>query len=55
MALMLNVRMINFISTFEDEVFTAVNSTLANPRDYGDYDSDWDDNDDDGPMPLGIL
>ena len=55
MSFMLGIRMINFISTFEDEVFTAVNSTLANPRDYGDYDQEWDDNDDDGPMPLGIL
>ena len=55
MSMMLCIRMIHYISTFEDEVFEAVNSTLANPNDYGDYDREWDDQDDDGPMPLGIL
>jgi len=55
MSMILCIRMIHYISTFEDEVFDAVNSTLANPNDYGDYDREWDDQDDDGPMPLGIL
>ena len=55
MSMMLCIRMIHHISTFEDEVFDAVNSNLVNPNDYGDYDREWDDQDEDGPMPLGIL
>jgi hypothetical protein len=45
MAMMLNVRMINYISTFEDAIYDAVNSGIIDdPAD-----------DDDGPLPVGFL
>lgn len=47
MAMMLNVRMVNYISTFEDAVYSVVNSGIV------DVDDDYDD--DDGPMPVGFL
>jgi hypothetical protein len=46
MSLVLAVRMIEFISTFEDDVYNAVNSSLGG-------EDDWDD--DDAPMPIGML
>lgn len=46
MAMMLNVRMINYISTFEDSIYDVVNSGIIdNPMD----------DDDDGPLPVGFL
>ena len=47
MSLTLGLRMIDFISTFEDEVYNAVNSGLG----WDDFNSD-DDDDWDQPMPL---
>jgi hypothetical protein len=47
MSLTLGLRMIDFISTFEDDVYNAVNSGLG----WDDFNSD-DDDDWDQPMPL---
>ena len=49
MSLVLAIRMIEFIGTFEDDVFEAINSNIG---DYGNFD-DYDD--DDAPLPIGIL
>ena len=46
MAMMLNVRMINYISTFEDAVYDVVNSGIVDTDDYDD---------DDAPLPVGFL
>ena len=46
MAMMLNVRMINYISTFEDAVYDVVNSGIVDNDDYDD---------DDAPLPVGFL
>lgn len=50
MSLILAVRMINYIATFEDEVFDVVNSNLSRDAlsEYGD--DEWD-----GPMPIDLL
>lgn len=51
MSLLLGIRMIEFIASFEDEVYEAINSNLSN-----DFTSDYRDDDEyDGPMPIGIL
>lgn len=47
MALLVAVRMINFISTFEDDVYTAINSNLAN-----DFLDDFAVDEYDLPMPA---
>ena len=47
MALVLAVRMIEYISTFEDDVYNVMNSSLG-----ADI---FEDDDVDGPMPLGLL
>ena len=49
MSLVLAIRMIEFIGTFEDDVYEAINSNIG---DYGNFD-DYDD--DDAPLPIGIL
>lgn len=46
MSLVLAVRMINFIATFEDEVYDVVNSNLAGNF-VEEYEDEWD-----GPMPI---
>jgi hypothetical protein len=46
MAMMLNVRMINYISTFEDAVYSVVHSGIVDNDDYDD---------DDAPLPVGFL
>ena len=51
MSLLLGVRMIDYIATFEDEVYDVINSNLTNPNNL-DY---WDEDDEDGPLPIGIL
>jgi len=48
MSMILNIRMITFIGTFEDHIYDTVNSSLGLDI-YGD-DDDWD-----GPLPIGIL
>ena len=49
MSLLLGIRMIEYIATFEDEVYDVVNSNLtANMID--EYEDDWN-----GPMPLSFL
>lgn len=50
MSLVLVVRMVNYIATFEDDVYDVVNTNLSNPINI----DDWGD-DDDGPLPIGIL
>ena len=47
MAMMLNVRMINYISTFEDAVYSVVNSGIVDNDDYDDEG--------DAPLPVGFL
>lgn len=49
MSLVLNLRMIEYIATFEDDVYDAVNSNLALDS-LSDYEEDWE-----GPMPLDWL
>jgi hypothetical protein len=51
MSLVLAVRMIDYIATFEDEVYERVNSNLTNDvlSEYSDED-EWD-----GPMPIDLL
>ena len=51
MSLVLAVRMIDYIATFEDEVYERVNSNLSNDvlSEYSDED-EWD-----GPMPIDLL
>ena len=52
MSFLLCIRMVDYIATFEDEVYDIINSNLGNPNN-ADY---WyDENDDDGPLPIGIL
>jgi len=47
MALVVAIRMIEYVSTFEDDVYNAVNSSLTfNPE---------DEDDNDYPLPIGIL
>jgi len=46
MSLILNIRMIEYISTFDDSIFDTINSGLID-------DDDWDDTG--GPLPIGIL
>ncbi len=47
MSMLINIRMIEYIGSFEDQVYDSVNSSLGN---------DLDDEDDyDGPMPMGII
>ena len=46
MAMMLQVRMINYISTFEDAIYDAVHSGIID---------DPADDDDDAPLPVGFL
>jgi hypothetical protein len=49
MSLVLAIRMIEFIGTFEDDVYDAINSNI-------DSSGGWDDlDDDDAPMPIGML
>ena len=52
MSLMLALRMIEYISTFEDDVYEVINSNLSRDaiNEYADDDDDWD-----GPMPIGLL
>ena len=53
MSLMIAVRVIDYVSTFEDEVYDAVNSSLGIDTFYmGDSDED---DDDAGPMPMGVI
>jgi hypothetical protein len=51
MSLTLGIRMVEFISTFEDDVYNVINSSL------GLSDMDWmtGDNDADEPMPISII
>lgn len=49
MSLVLNLRMIEYIATFEDDVYDAVNSNLISGE-LGEYEDDWD-----APMPLDWL
>jgi hypothetical protein len=47
MSMLINIRMIEYISSFEDQVYDSVNSSLGNDlEDEDDYD---------GPMPMGII
>jgi|TARA_R110002153_G_scaffold18319_6_gene64094 hypothetical protein len=50
MSLVLAVRMIDYIATFEDEVYERVNSNLSN-----DILSEYEEDEWDGPMPLDIM
>jgi hypothetical protein len=50
MSLVIAVRMIQYIGTFEEGVYDQVNSGLGAD---GLYEDDWDDSD--GPMPIGII
>ena len=50
MALIIAIRMTEYISAFEDDVYNAVNSSLSvNPLDGDGLD------DSDQPLPIGIL
>ena len=50
MALIIAVRMTEYISAFEDDVYNAVNSSLSvDPNDPDSLD------DSDYPMPIGLL
>ena len=50
MALIIAIRMTEYISNFEDDVFNAVNSGLSvDPNDPGTFD------DSDAPMPISLL
>ena len=50
MSMVLVMRMISYIATFEDEVYDVVNNNLASGE-YGEYgDDEWD-----SPMPLDML
>lgn len=51
MSLLLALRMVEFISTFEDDVYDVINSNLTNGV-LGNYD---DEDEWDGPMPLDML
>lgn len=46
MSLVLAIRMINHIATFEDEVYDVINSNLTADM-LGEYEDEWD-----GPMPI---
>jgi len=47
MSMLINIRMIEYIGSFEDQVYDSVNSSLGNDlEDEDDYD---------GPMPMGII
>ena len=50
MSLVIAVRMIQYIGTFEEGVYDQVNSGLGAD---GLYEDDYDDSD--GPMPIGII
>ena len=52
MSLILSIRMIDYASTFEDDIYDVVNSNLAQDN-LGNYD--YDEDDWDGPMPLDML
>ena len=47
MAMVLNIRMVEYISTFEDDVYNVMNSSLGADL--------FDEDDSEGPMPLGLL
>lgn len=49
MSMILCVRMINYISTFEDEIYDVVNSNLTSGV-LDEYEDDWD-----GPLPVTFL
>ena len=50
MAMVMVIRMISYIASFEDEVYDVVNSNLASGE-YGEYgDNEWD-----APMPLDLI
>jgi hypothetical protein len=49
MSMILAIRMINYISTFEDEVYEIVNTNLGGGY-LGDSEDDWDE-----PLPFDIL
>ena len=52
MSMIIACRMINYISTFEDDIFTVVNQNIGDgdgPNDDGPYDEY------DEPMPVGML
>ena len=49
MSFLLGLRMVNYIATFEEDVYDVVNSNL------GDMDNDGWNDDEDGPLPIGIL
>lgn len=52
MSFLLCVRMIEFIASFEDEVFEVVNTNLTGSlsSDYADDEDEWE-----GPMPIDLL
>jgi len=50
MSMLLAIRMVDYVSTFEDDVYEVINSNLAG-GDFGEYGEDeWD-----GPMPVDML
>ena len=49
MSLVIAVRMIQYIGTFEEQVYDQINSGLGSDGFEEDYD------DSDGPMPVGII
>ena len=51
MSMIVNMRMINYISTFEDDVFSVVNTSLGES---GEIEDDYRDEYDE-PMPIGLL
>lgn len=51
MSMIVNMRMINYISTFEDDVFSVVNTSLGEG---GEIEDDYRDEYDE-PMPIGLL
>ena len=52
MSMMIAVRVIDYVSTFEDEVYDAVNNSLGVDS---LYSTGGDDDDYDDPMPIGII
>jgi hypothetical protein len=53
MSMVIACRMINYISTFEDDIFTVVNQNIGDGTRPNDDDGPMDEYDE--PMPVGLL
>jgi hypothetical protein len=51
--MLVSVRMISYISTFEDDVFEVINASLGDKNRDDDLDQFRDEYDE--PMPIGLL